>query len=53
VFDERGHFQSFDGLKLKPKVKHMRGIGKGELVTGGCFDVDLEADGVFIYLFIS
>ncbi|XP_070855345.1 uncharacterized protein [Drosophila suzukii] len=39
-------FKSFDGLKLKPKVKHLRGIGKGELVTVGCFDVDLEADGV-------
>ncbi|XP_041674418.1 uncharacterized protein LOC121530071 [Drosophila eugracilis] len=39
-------FRSFDGLKLKPVVKHLRGIGKGELVTVGCFDVDLEADGV-------
>jgi len=39
-------FKSFDGLKLKPKVKHLRGIGKGELVTVGCFDVDLEAGGV-------
>jgi len=39
-------FKSFDGLKLKPKVKHLRIIGKGELVTVGCFDVDLEADGI-------
>jgi len=39
-------FKSFDGLKLKPKVKHRRGIGKGELVNVGCFDVDLEAYGV-------
>jgi len=30
-------FKSFDGLKLKPKVNHLRGIGKGELVTVGCF----------------
>ncbi|XP_041674419.1 proton-associated sugar transporter A-like [Drosophila eugracilis] len=39
-------FRSYDGLKLKPVVKHLRGIGKGELVPVGCFDVDLEADGV-------
>jgi len=39
-------FQSFDGLKLKSKVKHLRGISKVELVTVGCFDVDLEAYGV-------
>jgi len=37
-------FKSFDGLKPKPKVKHLRGIGKSELVTVGCFDVDLESD---------
>jgi len=40
-------FKSFEGLKLKLVVKHLRGIGMGELVTAGCFDVDLEADGVW------
>jgi len=39
-------FKSFDGLKLNPVIKHLRGIGKGELVTVGCFYVDLEAGGV-------
>lgn len=44
MFNKRGH-----GLGIKPEVRHLKGIDKGELRTIGFFETNLETDGMNSY----
>jgi len=39
-------FRKFEGLKLTKEIKHLKGIGKGELIIIGSFDLDVFVDNI-------
>jgi len=39
-------FRKFEGLKLTKEIKHLKGIGKGELITIGSFDLHVFVDNI-------